>query len=404
MTDNSSLERFRDVRTAVVYKAGVRAATLKRDRGGTVFRYETEYLDRGGPAVATTLPLTDQPIRHEAGAVPPFFAGLLPEGRRLSGLRRAVKTSADDELSLLLAVGMDTIGDVQIVPEGEDLVEAQAMLQVQSEWSEVRFADVLGEAGVDRVGIPGVQDKASARMISVPVAKAGRRYILKVDPPEFPHVVEDEAFFLDLARKARLDCTEATVVKDADDKLGLLVTRFDRWANAEGDSGALACEDACQVLGLWPADKYNVSCEEAVSALADRCAARSVAARAFFRQVCFAWLTGNGDLHAKNLAILATPEGEWRAAPAYDLPSTVPYGDTSFALALQGVRTGISRRRFVDFGAAIGLSDKVCGKALDEVLERTSGLDDGLSELPFPQGTLADLGAELRFRRRQLTG
>ena len=43
---------------------------------------------------------------------------LLPEGRRLGALRRAVKTSADDELSLLLAVGADAIGDVQVVPSG----------------------------------------------------------------------------------------------------------------------------------------------------------------------------------------------------------------------------------------------------------------------------------------------
>ena len=33
-----------------------------------------------------------------------LFAGLLPEGRRLGALRRAVKTSADDDLTLLLAV------------------------------------------------------------------------------------------------------------------------------------------------------------------------------------------------------------------------------------------------------------------------------------------------------------
>ncbi|HHU66493.1 MAG TPA: hypothetical protein GXZ33_01375 [Corynebacterium sp.] len=30
---------------------------------------------------------------------------MLPEGRRLTALRTAVKTSADDEFSLLLAVG-----------------------------------------------------------------------------------------------------------------------------------------------------------------------------------------------------------------------------------------------------------------------------------------------------------
>ncbi|WP_414819923.1 HipA domain-containing protein [Serinicoccus sp. CNJ-927] len=38
-----------------------------------------------------------------------------------------------------------------------------------------------------------------------------------------------------------------------------------------------------------------------------------------------AWATGNGDLHAKNLSVLQR-DGEWRVAPVYDVPSTVPYG------------------------------------------------------------------------------
>ena len=44
-------------------------------------------------------------------------------------------------------------------------------------------AGILAEAGVvDPVGIPGVQDKASALMIPVPIARSRGRYILKVDP------------------------------------------------------------------------------------------------------------------------------------------------------------------------------------------------------------------------------
>jgi serine/threonine protein kinase HipA of HipAB toxin-antitoxin module len=65
--------------------------------------------------------VTAEPAFRPVGAVPPFFAGLLPEGRRLSALRAAVKSSGDDELSLLLAVGGDTVGDIEILPEGADL-------------------------------------------------------------------------------------------------------------------------------------------------------------------------------------------------------------------------------------------------------------------------------------------
>ena len=398
------LESLTRVEAADVYKVGHLAARVERMGDGTVhFAYLGDYLAGGGPAVATTLPLSDDPVVTRAGAVPPFFAGLLPEGRRLSGLRRALKTSADDELSLLLAVGRDTVGDVQVVPRGEEPVSAEPLIVVDRSWSEVRFADVLGDAGiVDPVGIPGVQDKASARMISVPIGQAGERFMLKVDPPEFPHVVENEAFFLELAHHARIARAEARVVTDADDRPGLLVRRFDRAAHPDGTTSALACEDAAQVLGRWPADKYLLSTEEVVSALADRCAARPVALRALFQQVCFAWLTGNGDLHAKNLSILSTDQQEWRASPAYDLPSTVPYGDLTLALPLQGRTRGLSRRHLLSFADDIGLPERAAASVLDGLLERLADQGERLrgGALPFAQKVTADMAAELRHRRR----
>ncbi len=404
--NETELERLPSVEVADVRKAGVPAATLTRDADGIEFAYRADYLASGGLAVATTLPLTDQPVRTQAGAVPPYFAGLLPEGRRLTSLHRAVKTSADDELSLLLAVGRDTVGDVQVVPEGEDPAPAAPLLQVDSEWSEVRFADVVSAVGVvDRVGLPGIQDKVSAGMISVPVGRAGDRYILKVDPPEYPHVVENEAFFLKLAREVRIESADATVVVDADGRPGLLVRRFDRVADPSGSTIPLASEDACQVLGRWPADKYHLSAEQVVMGLAVHCQARPVALQRLFQQICFAWLTGNGDVHAKNMAILRTSEGEWRVAPAYDLPSTVPYGDKSLALAVQGRTRGVSRRYLLAFADAVGLRERIALRVLDGLLERTEGLGDRLlgADLPFSEEVIRELVAELRFRRRLAT-
>lgn len=398
-----NLQGLTSLTSADVYKAGVLAATLTRSSGGVEFAYRPEYLSSDGRPVATTLPLTDQPVVTAAGAVPAFFAGLLPEGRRLTSLRRAVKTSADDELSLLLAVGSDAIGDVQVLPTGEEPARSEPLVTVDRDWSELRFAEVLAEAGVvDPVALPGVQDKVSARMISVPLARAGERFVLKLDPPEFPHVVEDEAFFLALARESRMSSARAKVVHDADGRSGLLVTRFDRVPQPDGSSVALACEDACQVLGRWPADKYLVTSEEVVEALADRCAARPVALRSLFQQLCFAWLTGNGDMHAKNLSILATPDGEWRISPAYDLPSTVPYGDTTLALSTLGRTSGISRRHLLGFATEIGLSDRAAVKVLDGLLDRLADLAERIESgnLPFPQKTRADLAAQLRYRRR----
>jgi len=396
-------ELLRDVQVADVRKRGVLAAQLRRVPDGIEFAYVPGY---EGPPVATTLPVGAPPRHTVGGAVPAFFAGLLPEGRRLSSLRRHIKTSADDELSLLLAVGRDTVGDVTVVPEGTDSEPAPPLVIADPGFAEFRFTDLLTGAGViDPVGLPGVQDKVSARVISVPVGLAGGQFILKLDPPEYPHVVANEAYFLGVARRARLPVVDASVVRDAEDRPGLLVARFDRVERAEG-TASLAAEDACQLLDRWPGDKYNVSTEEVARAIRAVCASQAVAARDLFRQVCFAWLTGNGDLHAKNVSVLQHPSGEWRVAPAYDLPSTAPYGDRTLALALQGSTDGLSRRRALELAGAIGLTERAAQRVIGEVLDGTrdvaAEIDDGV--LPFDGRIVADMVRLLRYRRRLLDG
>jgi serine/threonine-protein kinase HipA len=390
----------RSVRTADVYKAGNFVAQLRRVDQGIQFKYLPNAV-----AVATTLPVSDVPVTYLAGAVPPFFAGLLPEGRRLTALRNQVKTSSDDELSLLLVVGRDVVGDVQIVPEGETPSESEALVTVKTSFAEVRFSKVLGDVGiVDRSGIPGFQDKASARMISVPVARASRRYILKVDPPEFPHVVRNEFYFIELAKSAGIPTVEAEIVADADGQLGLLVRRFDRTTGDDGSVVSVACEDACQLLNLWPADKYNVTSEVVTKSVVEVCPAAPVAARDVFRQFCFAWLTGNGDVHAKNISVLATPQGEWRVSPAYDLPSTLPYGDLTMALELNGKRDGFSRHQMLEFAQTIGLTPRAALRILTDLIDATDRMITDLEQgaVPFSQHEVHEWTRRLAARRKGL--
>ena len=391
------------VGAADVFKQGRLAARLIRDHGTVRFEYDPQYLCAGGPAVATTLPLTEEPVVTARGAVPTYFAGLLPEGRRLSGLRRAVKTSADDDLTLLLAVGLDPVGDVQIVPAGQHPTPAEPLIRVDRTFEEVTFSEILEAAGViDPVALAGVQDKASARMISVPVGHAAKRFILKVDPPEFPHVVDNEAYFIRRAARAHFPVVGARTVHDVTGRPGLLVERFDRVNGPDGQLVALAVEDGAQVLGLYPGDKYRISAEEVVGALSGACAARALAARDIFRQLCFAWLTGNGDVHAKNISILATPSGEWRVSPAYDLPSTLPYRDHTLALTMLGRHDGLSRSSLLAFADAVGVPARAAERALDDVLAATESIPDELEAgaLPFAAQITRPWVRSLRNRRR----
>ena len=411
-------------RVADIYKAGVLAARLERHDGGTRFTYLPAYLTGGGPAVATSLPLTTEPVLSAAGAAPPYFTGLLPEGRRLNALRRSIKTSADDDLSLLIAAGGNPVGDVQIVGHGEPLDAAEHAVELDQK-RPVDFDQLLGDPDlIDPVALAGVQDKLSAGMISVPVASAGRRYILKLNAPEFPHVVENELVMFRYAARLRIPLSRVELIRDVAGRPGLLVERFDRIPVAGGRTDAvqrLAVEDGAQVLKLYPADKYNVGYGEVCRALAGHCAAPLPALRNLAIQAAFAWLSGNGDLHAKNASMVRQPDGEWTIAPVYDIPSTVVYGDKTLALALDGKRTGISRRHFLGWAQRLGLTDRTAIQILGVALKATGPLVDALEAgtafralgrkethdggaSPFPGPVTRAWVKELKHRRRLLEG
>ena len=400
---HTPLRQLRLAKTANVYKAGTPAGVLRRLTDRTEFLYTPEYLDAGGPPVAWSLPRKAEAFAAPAAAVPAFFAGLLPEGRRLTALRRTVGTSADDEFSMLLAVGGDTIGDVQVLPSGDTFADTTPV--VVDDFSEVIFADLFAQAigrQPDRIALPGVQDKISGQMLNMPVHGRSRAYILKLNPPEFPYLVENEYFFFRAAAHTRLRLAQVELVHDKGGAPGLLVHRFDRIL--EGDRPQpLAVEDACQVLGRWPGDKYVISTEDAIVGLARCCRAPGVAALELYRLLVFAYLSGNGDLHAKNLAILKHPTGEWRVTPAYDLPSSAVYGDRTMALPIGGrIRQQLSWPMLRSLGEAVGVPLRL---AADVIREQTTAADawlEDLSQLPFDPNIIRNLRRLVRARIRHI--
>lgn len=402
----ADLAALRAVGRADVYKQGRRAATLTRTPDGVAFAYLPDWL-QGGPPVASTLPLSATAVLRPGGALPAYFAGLLPEGRRLGALRRQVKTSADDELSLLLAVGQDAVGDVQVAPDGVPLAEVQPALAVADDFGAVSFRALLQRVGIapDRVALPGVQDKVSAAMLNLPVARRGARFLLKLTPPEFPHLVENEDCFLRAARLAGLQVVEADLVRDRDGVAGLLVRRFDRLAGSPDlPPRALAVEDACQALGLPPGDKYRVTTEQAFGALTRLCGAPLPAARRLLAQAVFAYLSANGDAHAKNFSVLQPPSGEWAPSPAYDLPSSRPYDDVTLALTVNGRDDDLGVRDLLALGATLGLPERATRRVLAEQVERVDAWLPLVRELPFDPGRLRRLLAMITYRRSRLAG
>ena len=134
----------------------------------------------------------------------------------------------------------------------------------------------------DRLAIPGVQDKVSGRMVSFPAATGEGPVIIKLNPPEYRDLVQNEAAMLDAAAATGLYRVPAhALVTDAYGNEGLVVTRFDRKG-----SWRLPVEDGCQGLAHYPADKYNLDTIDVISGLSDWCSAPVVARLQLLARFC----------------------------------------------------------------------------------------------------------------------
>lgn len=119
-----------------------------------------------------------------------------------------------------------------------------------------------------------------------------------------------------------------------------------------------------------------------------------------YLQFLFAWLTGNGDLHAKNVAVLRGASGHTVVSPMFDLPSTVLYGDMTMALPIAGRTRGIRARHWADFADSIRLPARAAESA--RRLALTAALSADITALPFTGSPLNGALRELRHRRAEL--
>jgi serine/threonine-protein kinase HipA len=389
---------------AHVFKNGVRAATLTRVGSEVSFRYLPDYMAADGAPVATTLPLTAEPVLNANGAVPAFFAGLLPEGRRLGAIASRLKVSLDDDIALLLEIGADLIGDVQVLAHEDLAAPEREVLMLPSDTRGLDFGAIREQYFGSRAsGIPGVQDKISSKMLNARARMANEEYILKLNPTDVPFAVENEAFFLALAKICRIGTTNFDVLTDAKGERALLLKRFDRVPTPKATL-RLAMEDACQVLNLYPGQKYDLEFTNVAAALMEHTAASKVAGLELFKQVVFSWLTANGDAHAKNFSIVQTLDGEWRISPAYDLLCTYYYDDRTMALTLDGEAKGWTRAALINASAKLELPKVVAENVIDLQLAALASLPQAIIDgaLPLPRNLNYDVAAALKQRAKLL--
>ncbi len=384
------------------------------DEDGLSLTYDAAWEQR---ASAFPLSLT-MPLRagsHGPEQVMAWLANLLPE-THLSEIGQQLKVSPQDILGLLMRVGRDTAGAFSI---GEPRREGNNFRIVEDEAALERIIDelperpfLIGERGVS-MSLAGVQDKLPVYIgpdgrIGIPLDGTPSTHILKPDIKRLAGSVTNEAFCMILARLCGLDAAEVAIGR-AGKRDYLLVSRYDRIADAQGIIRRIHQEDFCQLLGLFPAEKYEqtglgrragASLPQMFEAL-ERLVSPAERLR-LLDAVIFNILICNSDSHAKNYSVLVGASGTARLAPLYDLMCAAPYRrvDQSLPQTLAAKRNAdeLHGKDWRQFAIDVGLSPAAVTRRVEELAAQVAtNADEALEQVLSSLVSNREFGSSLVF-------
>lgn len=372
--------------------------TLSRTAQGSRFDFDKEVV---GSPITYQIIAKPEPLEITGINLPPYFAGLLPEGLRLKSMVKNLKISEDDLFSLLVSAGQEPVGDLHFkLPETTRLKEQTLEQYSIDDFSKfkkeiLKFGENLNHP------VSGVQNKISGTRLTLPLKKGvksrNKQFILKFDSIETPDLVENEWYSLKLAKICGLDVNETKVIEDSNGEKALLVTRFDRqWLPEKKKMIRFHQEDACQFLDYYPADKYNLTMQEVAEGLKTFCESPVIETLNLLKVSAFSYLIGNGDMHGKNISLIQKSVSQ--ISPIYDMVCTYAYGDLQMALAMDGKKDNWKRKLFVNFGLRYGVPAISTEKMLDQLVTQFFKNKNLLWNVPYLGSKKSSL--ELLFKKR----
>ncbi|WP_099865071.1 type II toxin-antitoxin system HipA family toxin [Pararhizobium haloflavum] len=373
----------RAVQSLDVFLNAIKVGTIVRTPGDfNAFSFDEAYRATGGsPTLSLSFRAATGGLRKDpkplAGALPAFFANLLPEDKLREAMEKhhAGDVHPGNDFDLLAALGADLPGAVRVVPvDGMN----KAPRAAAREKPKARFS----LAGV-QMKLSVMKNTGKGGGLTLPLDDAEGQYIAKFPSTAFPGVSENEFAALALASAIGMDVPASELVAKSDfegipeefDTLAegrvLLIRRFDRGA----DGTRIHIEDFAQVFGVYPARKYEGAAYHDIAA-ALTAAISPAAALEFVCRLALAVVTGNGDMHLKNWSLIYPGDGGTPAlAPVYDLLSTVPYIPAdNLALSLGGERSfkALSAPRWKAFANRARLPEPAVMKAVVEIVARVN--------------------------------
>ena len=232
--------------------------------------------------------------------------------------------------------------------------------------------------------------------------------------------MQNEHLCLELTRSLGLPAARTEIVHFDDDLPVLVVERFDRTWESDGQLLRLHQEDCCQALSVPSSRKYDneggpgmVKILELLEGSDDPVGDR----RMFLKAQIVFWLIGATDGHAKNFSLLLGPGGRFRLAPFYDVLSAQPAVDARqiqknqfrLAMAVGDKRhyemDTIQPRHFAQTARRVGIDERVVREMCEEIIQDAGrGIDSVDKGLPegFPEDVAESIFGGVRNRVARL--
>lgn len=378
-----------------VFYGTEKCGTLRStDDRGIVFSYADEYLSLpSAHAISLSLPLQEKEFSQKQCL--PFFTGLLPEETVRKRIADYLHISELSSLKLLEALGHECAGYITIAGEDFDASHLQIEYDINSAYyREIPLSELeqnirnipqrpflLSEEEV-RLSLAGAQEKLALAYFNgkwfLPLHGAPSTHILKpTRDGTLSSLAKNEFDCMQLARNCGLDVPDV-MLETIGGKDVFIVQRYDRIIE-NGKIRRLHQEDMCQALGIMPDRKYQSDggpgIKDIYNLIKDHSILPVIDLRAFLSYVCFNYLIGNCDAHAKNYSILYDIQGNARLSPLYDTVSTTMYPGLSRKVSMKiGSHyeiDKISTDDFVSLAKEVDLPPKTLTKLLAQIKDKT---------------------------------
>ena len=297
--------------------------------------------------ISLSLPLrvSQEPYRE---GVQEFFDNLLPDNRQIrERIQRRFGARSSDTFDLLLEIGRDCAGALQLVPEGNPPPEVHGITGTTLTAGDIEklLINAVGsrigreEENDDsfRISIAGAQEKTALLWHNggwlQPSGATPTTHILKLpigtNGPgiDLSTSVENEWLCAQITGHFGIQVAKCRMETFGEQK-ALVVDRFDRkLARDEKWYLRLPQEDFCQATGKSPDEKYESDGGPGIEAIMEILRNSERAAEDqmdFMRTQVVFWMLAAIDGHAKNFSIFLLPKGAYQLTPLYDILSAYP--------------------------------------------------------------------------------